>query len=154
MDPCMIRLGTAEDYDCAESMMKEVQKLHIDWRPDIYKPSDPVLSFSEFEQLIESKRLLVAEVNHAVVGLMTFAYRHIESDKQVTRDVLFISDLVVKESCRGQGIGSQMLQYMKEKAQKEHMDGLEMQVNARNTQARKMYEKNGFTEKSINMELL
>lgn len=154
MNPCMIRFGTAEDYDCAESLMKEVQKLHIDWRPDIYKRTDTVLSSSEFNQLIEDKKLLVAEVDHVVVGLLTFTRRHIQSDKQVTRDVMYISDLVVKESCRGQGIGSQLLQYMKDKAQKEHMDGLELQVNARNTQARKMYEKNGFTEKSINMELL
>lgn len=33
-------------------------------------------------------------------------------------------------------------------------DGIELQVNARNTAARRMYEGCGFTEKSINMELL
>ena len=31
-------------------------------------------------------------------------------------------------------------------------DGLELQVNARNAAARAMYEKYGFTEKSVNME--
>ncbi|WP_334306287.1 hypothetical protein [uncultured Acetatifactor sp.] len=33
-------------------------------------------------------------------------------------------------------------------------DGLELQVNARNAGARAMYEKYGFTEKSVNMEFL
>lgn len=43
---------------------------------------------------------------------------------------------------------------MKDKVKQEHLDGLELQVNSRNTAARKMYEKLGFTEKSINLELL
>ena len=34
------------------------------------------------------------------------------------------------------------------------LDGIELQVNARNTMAYEMYKKYGFTEKSINMELL
>lgn len=35
-----------------------------------------------------------------------------------------------------------------------NMDGIELQVNARNVTAYEMYKKCGFTEKSINMELL
>ena len=88
------------------------------------------------------------------MGLLCFMYRHIESDKQVTRDVIFVDDLAVKAEYRGRGIGTQLLNRMKEKVRDEHLDGLEFQVNARNTAARKMYEKFGFTEKSINLELL
>lgn len=43
---------------------------------------------------------------------------------------------------------------MKGKVQAEHLDGLEQQVNTRNTVVRKMYEKLGFTASFINMELL
>ena len=35
-----------------------------------------------------------------------------------------------------------------------NMDGIELQVNARNGAAYEMYKRYGFTEKSINMELL
>ena len=35
-----------------------------------------------------------------------------------------------------------------------NMDGIELQVNARNVAAYEMYKKCGFTEKSINLELL
>lgn len=151
---CTIRYAVSEDYPQVESIMKEVQTLHINWRPDIYKASEPVLPIGEFSQLVEDKKLLVAVADNAVVGLLSFFYRHIESDKQVTRDILFISDLAVKEPFRGQGIGTQLLDYMKQKAKDEQMDGLELQVNAKNLQAMQMYEKNGFTPKSINMELL
>ncbi len=154
MAPCLIRCGVSSDYDSVELIMKQVQKLHVDWRPDIYKPADSVYSREYFEKLISENRLLVAEQEGAVVGLLSFMYRHVESDKQVTRNVLFVDDLAVSEEYRGQGIGTQLLQLMKDKVNHEHLDGLELQVNARNTAARKMYESFGFTEKSINMELL
>ena len=154
MEQCLIRCGVSSDYDSVELIMKQVQQLHIDWRPDIYKPADPVYSREYFEKLVSEKRLLVAEQKGTVAGLLSFMYRHVESDKQVTRDVLFVDDLAVSEEHRGQGIGTQLLQFMKDKVKREHLDGLELQVNARNTAARKMYEKFGFTEKSVNMELL
>ena len=154
MKQCNIRYARIEDYNSVESIMKEVQKLHVDWRPDIYKPTDPVFPKAIFARIVETKTFLVAEIDTTVVGLLSYMYRHIESDKQVTRDILFIDDLAVKESYRCHGIGSQLLQFVKDKVKQEHLDGLELQVNARNTQAKRMYEKNGFSEKSINMELL
>lgn len=150
----LIRHGESADYSGVESIMKEVQQLHVNWRPDIYKATNTVYPREYFERLISEKRLLVAEADDIVVGLLSFLYRHVESDKQVTRDVLFVDDLAVKEEYRSQGIGTKLLEAVKEKVRIEHLDGLELQVNARNAAARKMYEKLGFTEKSINMELL
>lgn len=153
MDIC-IRWAETGDYDSVESIMKQVQQLHIDWRPDIYKTADPVYSRELFADLVKQKHVLIAQTDAGVVGIATFAYRHIASDKQVTRDVLFVEDLAVKDGYRGQGIGTLLMEHMKQKVVSEHLDGLELQVNARNTSARKMYAKLGFTEKSINLELL
>ena len=150
----VIRCAEATDYDGVEAIMKEIQQFHIDWRPDIYKSADTVYPRDYFERLVAEKRLLVAEMDGAVVGLLSFMYRHIESDKQVTRDVIFVDNLAVKTEYCGRGIGTQLLNQMKEKVTVEHLDGLELQVNARNIATRKMYEKFGFTEKSINLELL
>ena len=71
-----------------------------------------------------------------------------------TRDVLFIDVMVVDEAYRGQGIGHQLFDSLKELAKERQVDGIELQVNARNRAAYEMYTKYGFTEKSINMELL
>lgn len=149
-----IRCAETSDYNDAEVIMKEVQQLHVTWRPDIYKLADTVYSREYFDKLVSEKRILVAEEDGHVVGLLSFMYRHVESDKQVTRNVIFVDDLAVKEEYRGKGIGTQLLKTIKERVKAENLDGLELQVNARNTAAQKMYEKFGFTEKSINMELL
>lgn len=154
MEKVLIRPAEAADYGSVEAIMKEVQQLHIDWRPDIYKAADPVYSREHFENLISRKQLLVAQEDGKVVGILTFLYRHVESDKQVTRDVLFVDDLAVKEEYRGRGIGTALLKTARQKVIDEKLDGLELQVNARNQGARRMYEKLGFTEKSINLELL
>ena len=44
--------------------------------------------------------------------------------------------------------------FIKELKKAKNLDGIELQVNAKNYAAYEMYKKCGFTEKSINMELL
>ena len=96
----------------------------------------------------------MAEYKSEVVGLLAFMYRHVGSDKQVERKVLFIDAMAVDEKYRGRGIGHQLFDTVKTIAKEKQCDGIELQVNARNSQAKVMYESYGFTEKSINMELL
>ncbi len=60
MDIC-IRWAETGDYDSVESIMKQVQQLHIDWRPDIYKTADPVYSRELFADLVKQKHILIAQ---------------------------------------------------------------------------------------------
>ena len=154
METLRIRMAEAADYVAMEKIMLEVHALHVGWRPDIYKKTDIVYSSACFEKLVSENRIYVAERNGQVIGHMTFLRRHIESDKQVARNVLYIDDLAVLEDDRGQGIGTALLNAARDLVREERLDGLELQVNARNLPARKMDEKYGFTEKSINLELL
>jgi len=154
MENCMVRLARMGDYESVENIMKQVQNLHIEWRPDIYKPCDVVLSYEEFLEAIGTETLLVADLEDKVVGILLFLYRHVGSDKQVKRDVLFIEAMAVDESHRGKGVGHKLFDEVKKIAKQKKVDRIELQVNARNIRAKAMYESYGFTEKSINMELL
>ena len=153
MEP-RIRFAKQEDYTQVENLMQQVQELHVGWRPDIYQPCAVVLTEEAFLEEVKQKTMLVAESDGAVVGLCEFMHRHIGSDKQVNRDVLFIDVMVVDENYRGQGIAHKLFDALKELAKERQVDGIELQVNARNRAAYEMYTKYGFTEKSINMELL
>lgn len=154
MEKCVFRYAQMKDYEAVENIMMQVQDLHIKWRPDIYKKCDVVLSYEEFLEAVGTETLLVAELENKVVGILLFVYRHIGSDKQVKRKILFIDAMAVDETYRGKGIGHQLFDTIKEIAKEKKVDGIELQVNARNIQAKAMYESYGFTEKSINMELL
>ncbi len=148
-----IRKAVSGDYDAVEKIMKQVQQLHIDLRPDIFCPVDTVLSRDEYEEEVQRECCFVAEIDGLVIGLASILYRHVNVPHMVKRDVLFIETLAVDSSYRRLGVGKALLNYLIELKKEKNMDGLELQVNARNMNALKMYEACGFTMKSINMEI-
>lgn len=149
-----IRPARAADYPQVCAILQQVHDLHVAWRPDIYRPCDPVLPQEAFLQEIAHGLFFVAENQGMVSGILSCVERHVGSDRQVARRVLFIDTMAVDEAQRGQGIGRQLLAFARQFAADGAYDGLELQVNARNEAARAMYARCGFTEKSINMELL
>ncbi|MCM1117741.1 MAG: GNAT family N-acetyltransferase [bacterium] len=149
-----IRLAVEGDYASVERIMKQVQAMHVAWRPEIYKEADPILPYDMYLEHLESQQVLVAELAGEVVGLMICLERHISGGPMRERKVLYVDSMAVEERYRGQGIGHQLFDYVRGLCREKEYDSLELQVNARNTAARAMYEKYGFTEKSINMEFL
>lgn len=154
MNPITIRFVVPEDLASVETLMKQVQTLHVDWRPDIYRPCEPLMTAEELKKMAEEKTMLVAETEGQVVALAAFLFKHIESPNHVTRNVLFVDTMVVDADCRGQGIGRSLFAVLRELASEKQLDGIELQVNAKNKEAYEIYKQCGFREKSINMELL
>lgn len=153
MENYIIRYARKEDYKAVEVIMKQVQDLHINWRPDIYKQADVILPQDMFDEAVDEERFVVAEADEKVIGILCFVHRHIEFPHQVTRDILYVDSLAVDEDYRGKGVGHLLLDFVKCIAKEKNFDGIELQVNAKNSRAKQMYESYGFTEKSINMEL-
>ena len=154
MEQIAIRYAEAHDYAQVEIIMQQVQDMHVNWRPDIYKRGDVVLPPEIFDRAVQNKEFIVAETADKIIGLLFFMIRHIENNNQVTRNVLFIDSMAVAAGYRGQGVGHRLFEFSKQIQQQRNLDGIELQVNAKNLAAKAMYEKYGFTEKSINMELL
>ena len=149
-----IRLAKKADYESVKRIMSQVQVMHAEWRPDIYKHNENLIPQDVFEKILENNTFYVAESDSSVIGVLEIAYRHVESPSHVTRDVIFVDTMAIDENYRGMGIGHKMFDFIKELKQEKNLDGVELQVNARNSAAYEMYKRYGFTEKSINMELL
>lgn len=148
-----IRLANENDYNAVEIIMRQVQQLHIDWRPDLYKMGEVVFPLEMYMDAIQKGTFVVAEVDGKVVGFLYYEIVHIENDNQVSRNVMFIDSMGVDESYRGKGVGHQLFDYIKNIKQEMNIDKIELQVNSQNVNAREMYEKYGFKEKAITMEL-
>jgi len=69
--------------------------------------------------------------------------KHVESPAHVRRDVVFIESMAVDSDFRGKGIGHQFFEKVKELKTVSGSDGIELQVNAKNTAAYEMYKKYG-----------
>ena len=149
----IVRLPRLQDYERVSQIMDQVQQLHVEWRPDVYKPASPLITMDLFEAILKDGNWYVAEADGVVVGILELMKRHVESPAQVTKDVLFISTMAIDEKYRGKGIGHLFFEKVKRLKQEKGYDTIELQVNAKNRLAYEMYRKYGFTEKSINMEL-
>lgn len=149
-----IRNARLDEYKTIEAIMKQAQQLHIDWRPDIYKYSETVLPLEAYEQAVKDGTFFVAEYEGNVAGVLFLQYRHIENPIQVTRNIIFIDSMAVDEKYRRKGIGHAFFDFLKELRNQKGFDGIELQVNAKNETAYKIYSDYGFTNKSITMELL
>ena len=149
----IVRLPRLQDYERVSQIMDQVQQLHVEWRPDVYKPASPLITMDMFEAILKDENWYVAEADGVVVGVLELMKRHVESPAQVTKDVLFISTMAIDEKYRGKGIGHLFFEKVKQLKQEKGYDTIELQVNAKNRLAYEMYRKYGFTEKSINMEL-
>ena len=148
----LIRFANREDYEEVERIAEQVQKMHVEWRPDIYTFEKKVFPDEIFEQIIENKMLIVATDEEKVVGFLMYVINKVNFDNQVERTLYNVNAVAVDEECRGQGIGHKLFDYLKDIAKENNMDAIELQVNAENNAAKAMYEKYGFTDKSINME--
>ena len=149
-----IRKAKPDEYKAVEAIMKQVQQLHVQWRPDIYRCGETVLPPAVYEQAVKEETFFVAEREGMIAGVLFIQYRHIESPNQVTRNIIFIDSMAVDERYRGSGIGHAFFAFLKELKVQKGYDGIELQVNAKNKAAYKIYSDYGFTNKSINMELL
>ena len=54
---CIIRNAQMSDYDSVVRILNQGQALHINWRPDIYKPNDALLPKAVFSILQKMKEM-------------------------------------------------------------------------------------------------
>ena len=102
------------DYDSVVRILNQGQALHINWRPDIYKPNDALLPKAVFEEIVKGDTFYIAENEGNVIGILELIFRHIESPAQVTRDIVFIDTMAVDEPYRGMGVGHLFFEKVKE----------------------------------------
>ena len=150
----LIRNAKPEDYEAVESIMRQVHRMHVDWRPDIYKYNEPVLPQEMYAQALKDETFFVAKYNEVVAGILFIQYQRIENPNLLTRNIIFVDSMAVDENYRGRGIGHAFFDFLKKLKLQKGCDGIELQVKALNKAAYKMYTDYGFRESSVNMELL
>ena len=149
-----IRHANKNDYEPVIRIMSQVQDMHVEWRPDIYKPNENLIPEDVFEKIIENGTFYVAEENGTVVGVLEIVFRHVESPSHVTRDFIFIDSMAIDEKYRGMGIGHQMFDFLKElKKEIEKFDNVSQDIYNQFSRASKLVSLNNplmqFTVSSI-----
>ena len=130
-------------YEELYSLEQEIFSYHQKMRPD------------DFKEIPFSKDIYYNLIQHNHY----FIYGYFLEEKLVgaiyvnRRDnIYYIDDIVVSASYQNKGIGTLLIEYIEQKAFKDDINRIELDVWSFNKKAIQFYEKNGFTPKTIRYE--
>jgi ribosomal protein S18 acetylase RimI-like enzyme len=152
----IIRKAEFSDHEQIRTLVKEVHKLHVINRPDIYE--DVLDPFTEvrYKSLLEDSK---TEAYVAVSGDELAAYAFIKFISPAKIDLLkqylicYIDDFCVKESFQRKGVGKKLFEYIKSRTAEKGASTLDLTVWEFNSNAIKFYESLGMNTKNRRMEI-
>ena len=153
----MIRMAKEKDLEKIGDLLSQVDLVHHNGRPDIFKigkkyNSDEILKMLDDE----TKPILVyADEKDEILGYcFCILQQHINNNVLTDIKTLYIDDLCVDEECRGKHIGKELYNAAVELAKEKECYNLTLNVWSCNKSALKFYESQGLLPQKITMELI
>ncbi|MBQ1466490.1 MAG: GNAT family N-acetyltransferase [Eubacteriaceae bacterium] len=152
----MIRKAEKKDMGAITKLLLQVHEVHAQGRPDIFKPGGIKYDEAELEKVIEDEKnrpVFVYEEDGEVKGYIFCIYEYQEETTNVRGiRTMYIDDLCVDESCRGQHVGTELYRYAKDVARKEGCYRVTLHVWELNPDAAGFYEHLGMKTLMRTME--
>jgi ribosomal protein S18 acetylase RimI-like enzyme len=150
-----VRVATTEDADAIASLTAEVQQLHNEALPDIFKtPSDSLFSREELATLLQdaNSTVAVAENNGDVIGhIYGVIMQRAENDFKVATKCMYIQQIGVRKDFRRQGVGRALIAFIEGRAVASAVTALQLDYWAFNTRAQSFFESCGFSPSQVLM---
>ena len=152
----VIRCACEADIPGILSLLGQVGEVHHRIRPDIFPANTLKYDADALKNLLQEKTrpIFIAEMDGQVAGYCFCIHKIFpESPSSVARTELYIDDLCVDESCRGQKIAYQLFEHVKVFAREQGCVFISLNVWNGNDGAMKFYEKLGMKPRSITMDM-
>ena len=81
----IIRPAETSDFDSVVHILNQVQALHVNWRPYIYKESKDFFSLNAFQDALDKEAFYVAESEHKIIGILELTYLSLIHISEPTR---------------------------------------------------------------------
>ena len=140
-----------KDVKEASKLVASLADYTLDKRPDIFVPNYENWESNLIDRLDnKDHHMIVAKEENNIVGVCIAEIKHL-GDDEVTkrRDILFIEYIVVKDEYKRLGIGTAMLNHMKQFVKTNNISSLELTVWGYNTGAIEFYNKNLKVKRAI-----
>ena len=151
----MIRQALEKDIPKIEDLLSQVDLVHHEGRPDIFKIGKKY-SEDELKLLLkDEQRPILVSVNESdeVLGYCFCIYvQHIDNSVLTDIKTLYIDDLCVDETLRGKHIGKELYEAAVELARQNGCYNLTLNVWSCNPSALRFYEAQGLVPQKICME--
>ncbi len=150
------RIIAKSEIDVVVSLCCEVQNIHVSFAPAIYRTIQKPELKKWFEEHLEEQgtSIIVASKDDVDVGYLLL--KLVEREEHLfhfARRFAEVDQICVTENLRNSGIGKALVSAAKEIAIKAGIYHLELNVLAFNVEAKKAFEKLGFSTKAERMLL-
>ena len=154
--PVIVRFARKEDLERVNELRKQVNDLHVEGKPEVFKPGfcDELRDFIFAIREDPNKEIVVAEREGKVCGFAVL--NHInrpENPFMFERDYLDVDEFGVDEESRRQGVASEMIRFIRDWAKEKGFSRVELNMWAFNRGALAFYEAAGFSTYRRYMEM-
>ena len=149
-----IRRAEVRDIPGMIALLHQVGDIHHNIRPDIFRTGCLKYNEKDLEALLnqEENPIFVAVKGGFVAGYCFCQHREYRDSSALTdRKEVYIDDLCVDESCRGQGIAKKLYDHVLDYSRGRGCAFVTLNVWTGNS-AEEFYRKMGMTPRSITME--
>ena len=149
----MIRKATFADIDQTAEIFFQLHELHVKAKPDSFR-TVPIEFFQDRLQWYvssENADVLISDEG----GINAFAavkILDVNSEEKCPRRLCYIDCFAVDERCRRQGVGSRLMEHIREFAKENACTSVQLGVSGFNKSAHEFYHAIGFTERTFVME--
>lgn len=153
----MIRRAQTRDIPRMMELLRQVNLVHYEGRPDIFKLGTKYTP-EELEEILadESRPILVyTDEKDAVLGYAFCLYQqHVGSNLMTDIKTLYIDDLCVDENQRGKHVGTALYDAVVKMARDAGCYNLTLNVWSCNPSAMAFYQARGLVPQKIGMEMI
>jgi ribosomal protein S18 acetylase RimI-like enzyme len=153
-----MNIRRAEERDIAgiNALLYQVHRIHAEGRPDIFRLGNKKYNDDELRAILadEDPPIFVAvNEEEKVLGYAFCIYQETKGNPSLCdRKTVYIDDLCVDATERGQHIGTALYDYVKEQAKSEGCVAVTLNVWCLNEGAMRFYEKCGMKPLKVIME--
>ena len=153
-----IRKAENKDIPRLTELLQQVLELHAKIRPDVFIPGTTKYTQEELEGIIRDEMSPIYVAVDDGDEVMGYAFCQIKeqpfSNNMIQFKSMFIDDLCVDETYRGQHVGEALFEYVKDRARELGCYEVTLNVWAGNEGAEHFYEKMGMKTKERQMEYI
>ena len=151
-----IRRAELKDMPGINNLLRQVLMVHHNGRPDLFKANAKKYTDEQLALLIQddTKPIFVCvDKEEQVLGYAFCIWQqHINNEILTDVKTLYIDDLCVEETCRGQHIGKSLYEHVLAYARENEFYNVTLNVWSLNESAMKFYEACGMVPQKIGME--
>lgn len=153
----MIRKARKEDIGRIIDLLHQVNMVHHEIRPDLFRPHTTKYDRQELENLlnVEEKPVFVFDSGDGVSGYAFCQITEIKDDI-LLQDIktLYIDDICVDENARGRHVGKALFEYVREYAKSIGCHNITLNVWEGNIPASRFYQNMGMKVQKTTMETI